>query len=357
MPAKQFFHAAVITLISATALFTAKIILSPAHVQAHAAPPPKIEWIQFEDPFEKAFTVEVPQGWTVKGGLFRFGYSDERPMVDITSPDGKINLRLGDVSIPSYTVPDRLHPREGEISDLGAQAQLVIARYRTGPEFAIVYSHVRFYQTCKNPTADSTDVGGSMPDYLPGLDSENKSSAGQIAYHCQTPDGPKVAFVYSKTALTQNIWQAATMLSFIAPQGDVELAHSALNHCAQTFHIKPEWLEYQKRMDAQGLQYQQMRQQQRRAAIAQQVQQFEAKMRAMQDQVNAFERHQQAQATQVEGFTQALRGVTPTIDPMTGQAREVWTGPNNGYWTNGVGDVVNSNGMPAPGWHQLQPTN
>ncbi len=27
----------------------------------------------------------------------------------------------------------------------------------------------------------------------------------------------------------------------------------------------------------------------------------------------------------MDGFSQALRGVTPTLDPFTGEAREVWT--------------------------------
>lgn len=357
MHRNRFFLGALISLFAASVLFVAESQSALAHAQPVPAKPAtaqKVQWTQFEDPFEKAFTLEVPQGWTIKGGLFRFGYSDQRPMVDMTSPDGKINLRLGDVSIPSYTVPSQNHMREGEVYDLGAQAQLIVARYRTGPEFAILYSHVRFYQTCQVPTADATDVGGAMPDYVPDLDKEQRSSAGQIAYHCESKEGQKVAYSYDKTGLSQGIWQAVTMLSFIAPANDAEFAKTALNHCAQTFRFSAQWGEYQKQMDAQGLQYQRMRQQQRRAAIAQQVQQFEAKMRAMQDQVNSFERHQQAQAAQVESFTQALRGVTPTIDPMTGEAREVWTGPKSGYWTNGAGNVVNSTNMPAPGYYQLE---
>jgi hypothetical protein len=315
----------------------------------------EIQWTTYEDTFEHAFTLEVPQGWTVKGGLFRFGFSDERPMVDMTSPDGKINLRIGDVSIPSYAVPSQNHMREGEVYDLGAQAQLIVARYRTGPQFAILYSHVRFYGDCKNPTADSTDVGVVMPDYIRGEGTDNSGSRGQIAYHCETKDGPKVAFAAAKTGQTQGIWQAG-MVSFLAPVSDVEFSKKALTHCVETFQLKPQWIEYQKQMDAQGLQYQRARQQQRMQQLAQQVQQFEQQMRAMQNQVNAFERHQQAQANQVESFTQALRGVTPTIDPMTGEAKEVWTGPNSNYWTNGVGDVVNSVNGPA-GWHQLQTPN
>src|SRR5580704_8341671 len=79
-----------------------------------------VAWVKFTDPLEQAFTLEVPQGWTVKGGMFRLGYSDHREMVDMTSPDGKINIRIGDLSIPVYFLPNQSH-REGEVYDMGAQ--------------------------------------------------------------------------------------------------------------------------------------------------------------------------------------------------------------------------------------------
>jgi hypothetical protein len=44
------------------------------------------------------------------------------------------------------------------------------------------------------------------------------------------------------------------------------------------------------------------------------------------------------------------------VDPLTGQARNVWTGPAQRYWTNGVGDVINSNSQPNASWHEIQPT-
>ena len=45
---------------------------------AKAAPQGGVTWTSFQDPTEQAFTVEVPKGWTIKGGLFRVGYSDAR---------------------------------------------------------------------------------------------------------------------------------------------------------------------------------------------------------------------------------------------------------------------------------------
>lgn len=309
-------------------------------------------WTSFVDPFEQAFSVEVPQGWTVRGGLFRMGYSDERPMVDVVSPDGHVNVRLGDLSIPTYAVPNQYHTREGEVYDLGAQAQLIVAKYRTGPEFAVLYSHVRFYQDCHDATGDMGDVDFAVPDYIPSDGPAPASSAGAIAYQCGTGTNERIAFAYARTAQASGIWSVPTLGSFLGPLDKVSVARAVLLHCAQTFKISPAWMEKQKQMDAFALQYQRARQQQRVQALAQQVQQFEAQMQAMRNQVASFESHQAAFSKQVDGFSQALRGVTPTIDPFTGEAKEVWTGSQSNYWTNGT-SVVNSVNGPA-GWRQMQ---
>jgi hypothetical protein len=310
-------------------------------------------WSPFQDPMEHAFSVDVPQGWTVRGGLFRLGYSDERVMVDVRSADGTMAIRLGDVAIPSYAVPSQYHNREGEVYDLGAQARLIVARYRTGPEFAVLYSQARFHELCRDPQPDSADAGFAVPDYLPP-EPTGETSAGQIAWRCSTPQGPRVVFAYTRTARANGIWQAPTIVSFIAPPQKSALAGSIALQMVRSFRLSPAWLEYQKQMDAEGLQYQRMRQQQRVAAIQQQVRQFEAQMQAMQNQVDAFESRQAAQAAQVQSFTNVLNGITPTNDPLTGEQRDVWTGTKANYWVNGLGQVVNSTDAPAAGWRQLQ---
>ncbi|HEY2471906.1 MAG TPA: hypothetical protein VGI45_29240 [Terracidiphilus sp.] len=324
---------------------------------APASAGPAMTWTAFQDPFEQAFIVEVPQGWKARGGLFRMGFSDERPMVDLLSPDERINVRLGDVSISTYTNPNANHPREGEVYDLGAQAQLVVARYRTGPEFAVLYSHVRFYQDCHGAQGDAGDLGFTVPDYIPSEGpAPPKTSAGGISYRCGSGGNGRIAFAFARTSETGNIWSVPTMGSYLAPPDGVAVARAVLLHCAQTFKLNPAWIEKQKQMDAYAMQYQRARQQQRMQALAQQVQQFEQKMQAMRNQVASFERHQAAFQSQVDGFDQALRGVTPTIDPFTGEAKEVWTGQSSNYWENGRGDVVNSVNAPQGNWQQMTVT-
>jgi hypothetical protein len=238
---------------------------------------------------------------------------------------------------------------------------LVVAKYRTGPEFAVLYAHVRFYKSCPNPTADTADVNFTVPDYIPdtsgGAQSSSSSSTGRIAYTCGSGASQNIAFAAARTTLANGIWTAPTLGSFVAPPDQLALARSALLHCAQTFRLSPEWINYQKQMDAYALQYQQARQQNRLQQLAQQVQQFESRMQAMRNQVTAFENKMSAQASQVQSFDNALVGVTPTVDPLTGESRNVWTGSQSGYWADGMGNVVNSATAPAGGgWHQIQIT-
>lgn len=312
---------------------------------------PAISWTVFTDPFEQAFSAQVPQGWTVRGGLFRMGYSDERPMVDLISPDGRVNVRIGDLSIPTYAIPNPYHPREGEIYDLGAQAQLIVARYRTGPEFAVLYSHVRFYRDCRDARGDADAANFTLPDYIPSQGPSGKTSNGAIAYHCGSGPAERVAFAYARTTEGNGVWSVPTMGSFFSSPDQLAFARAVLLHCAETFRMNPQWMQKQQQMDAFAMRYQRARQQQRRDDLGQQIRQFEAQMQSMRDQVSSFERHQAAFQNQVDGFSQALRGVTPTIDPFTGEAREVWTGPKSNYWTNGT-SVVNSTNGPA-GWVQM----
>ena len=308
-------------------------------------------WAPFEDPLEHAFSLDAPAGWQVRGGLFRLGYSDERLMVDLRSPDGSIEIRLGDVAIPSYAVPNPPHTREGELVDLGAQAQLIVARYRTGPEFAVLYAHARFGGACRNAQADAQNASFAVPDYLPQASEPEQASAGAIAYRCETAGGPEVVVAYAKTALVAGVWQAVTLASFAASPQEATRAKAIALRCARSFQLNPEWLDYQKGIDAEGLQYQRMRQQGRLRQIAEQVGQFEAQMQAMRNQATAFERRQAGQA---EGISNVLSGVTPTTDPLTGEERSVWTGPHANYWVNGLGEVVNATRAPSGDWHELQ---
>ncbi|HTU36055.1 MAG TPA: hypothetical protein VMF66_19810 [Candidatus Acidoferrum sp.] len=354
-------HGAIISLILGSAMlvgpscFANQAKSRPGQKSAHASG--AVAWTQYEDPLEHAFTLDVPRGWTVKGGMFRLGYSDARPMVDMHSPDGKIAIRLGDLSVPVYAAPTPpYHTREGEVYDLGAQGQLIVAKYHTGPEFAALYAQARFSGVCGNPQPDASAPQFVPPSSMPEDADVKESSTGQITYRCDSNGQPRIAFTYVKTANYGPIWAVPDLVSYIVTPEDVATARDIVSHCAQSFKISPRWLEYKKQMDAEGMEYQRERQMGRMRQLQQQQMQFEAQMQAMKNQANAFEHHMDQERSQFEKMDDAINGVTPTTDPLTGEFRKVWTGTQNNYWVNGLGQVVNSNSNPNPAgnWHQLQ---
>lgn len=333
--------------------YLSAVVVLAAALPHDIAPP---EWVKFPDPNEHAFTMDVPKGWTVRGGLIRLGYSDHRAIVDVTSPDGKINVRYGDAAIPIYFVPDRLH-HAGDIYDLGAQARGTLAPYKGGADFAAAYGPARFKSVCSTLTPRPASGPSPVPRFVlePGELQPSQSSAGQMSYECAGDAGPRVAYVSSETMLFGGFWLVPRLVSYVAPPDQAALARAVMLHMVESYHEQTAWVTQQKQYDAQAVEYQRRRQQARMQQIQQQMAQFETNMQAMQNQVNSFERGQAANQKQADGFLNALNGITPTVDPY-GNPHNVSTGPGANYWINGNGQTVNSTASPGPEWKQLTPT-
>jgi len=310
-------------------------------------------WVTYVDPFEQAFSLDVPQGWTARGGTFRLGYSDARLMIDLVSPDGQTNIRFGEVAIPVYAMPNRFH-REGETLDLGAQAQLRVAQYRSGQEFAELYARARFRNVCTNLASQPEDWQPPVSDAIERLATAapERSSDGQVTYRCVIGSETKAAYVHTKSSQYEGFWQVSSVVSYLTPADRIAAARAIIARCTNSLQVNPAWVQYQRQMDQRAVQYQQARQAQRRRVLSQQVAEFEVKMQGMRNQVAAFEHRQAMQASQVEGFTKTLTGLTPVMDPL-GNPHDVWIGPKNGYWINGQGTIVNSDLSPGAGWQPM----
>ncbi len=256
--------------------------------------------------------------------MFRLGYSDHRLMVDMISPDRKINIRLGDVAIPTYFLPNQNH-HEGEVYDLGLQAQGRVARYRSGQEFAKGYSRVRFAPVCQNLTPKPA----TLP-LLVKLDAPQgvvQASEGEANFTC----GDRTAYVYAQTALFKGLWQATSLTSYLAPEGRVAETREIILHSSKSFQLSPAWIQKQNQLDQEALVYQRERQQRRMQALSAQVAQFESQMQGMRNQVAAFERGQAQRQSQFQQWDNIISGITPTTDPY-GNTVNVFNGPKIRYW-------------------------
>ena len=306
-------------------------------------------WNRWVDPRENAFSMEVPHGWHVRGGAYRFGYGDVRVMVDAWSPDGKINLRYGDVwFVESYAVPDRYH-REGEQQDLGALGKGRYAAYRTGQQFAEIYARRTFSGVCRSLAPQRAEQP-AVPDPSVHRQRGSAVSSGEVTFRCETPQGTRIAYATARTTLitSQPIAYAPPtrgwtpeLASYLAPPDQVVDAARILRHFVASFKVNPRWTQYQREMDRQGTAYAAARAQGR---ISQQQQQFASFSQRMNAQVSQFQAGQSRQQAQVDNFDLALNGQVRTNDPSH---PTVDHGTHQGKWN--CGTYILDSDLPRPG--------
>lgn len=305
-----------------------------------AAGDPTVRWSNFTDPAEGAFSMEVPQGWKITGGVYRFGPLDPRAMVDMVSPDGKTDLRFGDAHVPPFATLSQsmrnLGWREGHPYNPNGAAQEVVANYRPGWVFADLYGQGRFGSQCQHLSLKSM----KQADPVHPSEGGGKTTAGDVVYSCAAPGGALAAYVFAETHLTEmqgvGVWNVTWLYSFLTPQDQAGTALQILAHAMSTFTISQQWEARQIQLTGQVSQ-----------VVLRQFQQNMATEHAH------FERQQAQSQSQFESIDRAIRGVDLTTDSIDGTQREVWTGTGSTHWINGLGDVVDSPSQPSPGSHRL----
>jgi hypothetical protein len=319
---------------------------------AYAADSAKPTWVRYDDPSERAFSLEAPQGWRVQGGLYRFGYFDVRATVDLRSPDGNIILRFDDANVPPYALPGPNKPPEGRPYNKPMQFQMMVEKYRTGPAFAETYGKSRFQSVCQTMTPKPSAWKPTLPALITDLHPD-QASDGALDFDCTTSVGPKLASVFVHTSLysKSSLWQADPVLSVLTTPDLMPLAQSVLQHALSTFQIYPQWQAHQNQMTQEGLA---MIRRDFETFLAQTRAQMQAFSNSMNQQVSGFEKQQNASLAQSSGWGNTLTGLQDAHDPLTGQDFQVWTGPNANYYVDGLGNKANANSNPGGSFRELQ---
>jgi hypothetical protein len=192
--------------------------------------------------------LEAPLGWKAQGGLLRKGPLDPRVQIDLTSPDGRATMRIGDLGIGRFTVPTqqmvRLGFTEGKPYPAGQPpTTTIMARYRSGHDFADLYGQARFSKMCR--TLEPKSIKAEDPIFTAAHDGPSSTTAGEAVYRCVADGQEKVAFVYAETSLyeMQGVanWATGYLLSFVAPKDRAAATYTLLFHPARSFTENPQW--------------------------------------------------------------------------------------------------------------------
>ena len=316
-----------------------------------AAASGKIQWVRYTDSAEGAFSIDVPVGWQVLGGMYRFGFFDVRWMMEARSLDGKVVIRIDDPNVPPYVLPGPHSGPAGHPAIRPHMFQMVVENYQEAEPYADKYARRRFSGVCTSLTPRTVDWTPTMPpDWQkePGA----RVTDASLAYGCATSAGSRLVAIFARSTLHaggQGLWQVDPIISVLATPEAMGLAEAVTQHMIDSWQVSPQWQQHQQEMTQMGLQAMTVEFNQ----FLQQMQAYDTQRRAaMNQQVSQFEARQNAQAQQVSNFGEILTGLTTVSDPATGTQFQVFSGPHPNYWTNGNGVTVNSTFSPGLDFHQ-----
>jgi hypothetical protein len=318
--------------------FTLSGVGTPS-IGADAAPAPDIAYTSYTDPSEGSFTVEVPVGWQVKGGLVRFNASDVRPWLRLTSRDGQALVFMGDAEIPTMLVPNNalaaMGFAEGMIYDAGYNQRFLLKSYYPGKESARSYVESKMSNECRNGVLkefqDRPETSAAINRIYRTYKSPfatQELHTGDLSRSC--PGTGRAQYVFAGTLLSQfpsyqgtfSMWILNYLYGFDAPIKDAATTLAITRHLADSFRVTKQWA-----IMNGGLQTQVSTiVSQTGAAISQIVS-------------KGYWNAQHTQEKSLEKYGQAIRGVEETLDPLTGQKIEIVAGFNHN-WIDHKGKVV-----------------
>jgi hypothetical protein len=296
------------------------------------------QFVEWQDPVENAFSAQVPAGWQVEGGLFRAAAVDVRPWLQLTSPDGGIQVFTGDQRIPSFTLPDStlewLGMTEGQWYSPGYGVQMLISRYLPGEEFAASYiTDIMGLSGCTvNAVNPLIELEAALRELQrqqgPSLIGQ-QTDVGEVRFTCQDGQQTLNGYIFAHTVMLEQsgsgIWNVAALMGYLAtPQQEVE-AQAVMSHLAQSWRINPQWAAMQ-----QGT----------TAAVSNIV---SATGNAIASSISSsFDNAQATQDRLSQDWSDTLLEVERVQDQDTGQVYEVMSGSTY-HWIDAQGNIVGTN--------------
>ncbi len=312
------------------------------------------DFTKFTDPSENSFTVDVPSGWKVDGGLTRYGALDVRPWVKAVSPDNLVTAFIGDGKISPCTMPT------GTLSALGFRVGsnyngTLIQPYMPARQFAETYAKMNLKPFLSNIQVVEEHNHPDVAAAVNGTVGATRSEAASIKLTGMYGDIPAVAYYLAVTKATvasgTGMWWVTKVAGSVGPAQRDDECLGVILHMLQSFEVNPAWASNSLRnTTAVSQHYRQVSQQ-----VSQSISNRYWSQQAHNDRMNqSYWNRQASQDRAANNFSNYIRGVENVQDPSTGAQYQVQYGPQYHYIDSGSNYITGSDhGAPSPEWRQL----
>jgi len=305
-----------------------------------------LDYVKWRDPRENAFSLDVPRGWSVNGGLFRFSVIDVRGAVEMISPGGQIRITTGDAEIPTFMEPFSylgINYPEGTWYQAGYGNNYYIRRYVAGTAFVMEYVQAKVARGCsnvifiKNATRDREDAARAINIIVAQWASSGihaRMTAGEVAFSCRNNNQLLHGYYFAGTGLAQtrvgNWWRPQYLFGYLAASGKELEAQAALERMLKSYQVNPQWAQMQSNTIAQSSQIIARTNQE----ISNLISQTYWTRQASKDRISRMEAN-------------ARRGVDEWVDPHTGRQMTLESGSNYN-WVDNRGTILGTETSTTP---------
>ena len=322
---------------------------------ARASNIPDEKWVRWQDPRENAFSLEVPAGWNVAGGTFRFAPVDVRKALQASSPDGGIRITGGDSELPAFTEPNQMLAMtgflEGSWYSPGYGVNMMVRRYMPGALFAREYVGTRAARGCANlkftDSRDRPDADAPLNSLMSGLAAAGgmmRIQSGEVNFTCEQNGQPVSGYYFAGSMRTGTagmpggIWHVEYLYGYSARREQAARAQRIMSHMLATYQDNPQWVAMQQNVTAAT------------SRIVAQTQQEVSKIIS-----DTFAYKNQVGDEISRRRENSILGTVDVIDPASGRQFKV-ENSSNYYWLDNHGVIVGTQTDTTPGWNFRQMT-
>lgn len=311
------------------------------------------KWIRWQDPKENAFSLEVPAGWTVSGGAFRFAPVDIRKALTATAPDGSIRITGGDSDLPPFTEPNQMLAmtgfREGSWYSPGYGVNMLVRRYLPGAQFAREYVSARAARGCSGLIftggRERPDVDEPLNRLMSGLAAAGglmQIRSGEVTFTCEQDGRPASGYYFAGSlhagavGMPGGIWHVEYLYGYVAVREKSATAEQILSHMLSTYADNPQWMAMQQNVTA---------------ATSRIVAETQEQVSRMISDTFAYKNQVSDEISRRR--ENAILGTVDVIDPGSGRTIKV-ENSSNYYWLDNRGAIVGTQTDTKPGWNFQQ---
>jgi PDZ domain len=216
------------------------------------------QYATFTEPTEHAFTMEVPQGWSVTGSQMRRAALEFAPFVRTLAPDRMTYLMVGEPTLLTYTPPNattqRLGWREGSLHAANQGGVTMLLRYIPGPQFARLYGQTALAGLCPQlhfeGATERADFVAAADRLIPTV-IPSQSTGGEATFSCRHGGVDMAVSVDAVTRIDRNsvLWNVIFLRAALTPKSQAAAAQEVLKHMTQSFQYDPAWVQMQEQLD------------------------------------------------------------------------------------------------------------